>query len=113
MTIGYRHLFSWLHLSDLHFGQGDTSYGWNQKLVLKNIEKDILPFLRLQIQSEAAFVSMQVLEVRTMAPGLHALDTFPGHGGRFNLDDIRPPVRQNPNRGRAGPGRRQIDHLET
>lgn len=41
MAIGERHLFSWLHLSDLHFGHGDKSYGWDQQKVLENLRTDV------------------------------------------------------------------------
>ena len=41
MAIGQRHLFTWLHLSDLHFGHGDKTYGWNQKTVLRLLASDI------------------------------------------------------------------------
>jgi metallophosphoesterase superfamily enzyme len=41
MSIGQRHVFSWLHLSDLHFGHGDTSYQWDQKSVLTALSDDI------------------------------------------------------------------------
>lgn len=41
LPIGERHLFSWLHLSDLHFGHGNTAYGWNQKTVLDLLQEDV------------------------------------------------------------------------
>ncbi|MFY0527693.1 metallophosphoesterase family protein [Archangium gephyra] len=41
MSIGERHLFSWLHLSDLHFGHGDITYGWDQKTVLSLLKSDV------------------------------------------------------------------------
>jgi len=34
-------LFSWLHLSDLHFGHGDKTYGWDQKTVLSLLLQDV------------------------------------------------------------------------
>ena len=34
-------LFSWIHLSDLHFGHGDIGYQGEQKLVLHELAKDI------------------------------------------------------------------------
>jgi 3',5'-cyclic AMP phosphodiesterase CpdA len=34
-------LFSWVHLSDIHIGHGDTSHGWNQKLVLEALRRDV------------------------------------------------------------------------
>ncbi len=41
MSIGERHLFTWLHVSDLHFGHGDKTYGWNQKTLFKLLKKDV------------------------------------------------------------------------
>ena len=41
MSLGQRHVFSWLHLSDLHFGHGDNSYGWDQKKVLDCLADDV------------------------------------------------------------------------
>ena len=41
MSIGERHLFSWLHLSDLHFGHGDETYAWDQRSVLASLETDV------------------------------------------------------------------------
>lgn len=38
-------LFSWIQVSDLHFGHGDAEYGWDQKLVLEQLKQD-LPKLR-------------------------------------------------------------------
>lgn len=34
-------LFGWVHLSDIHFGHGDTSNRWDQELVLRALERDI------------------------------------------------------------------------
>lgn len=34
-------LFSWLHLSDIHFGHGAASDKWDQKLVLCKLQEDI------------------------------------------------------------------------
>lgn len=34
-------LFGWVHLSDIHFGQGGAGYGPNQKLVLATLARDI------------------------------------------------------------------------
>lgn len=41
MRLGERHLFTWVHLSDLHFGHGDTSYQWDQREVLDILGNDI------------------------------------------------------------------------
>lgn len=37
-----RVLFSWLHLSDMHFGHRDIKHQWDQKLVLEALHRDIL-----------------------------------------------------------------------
>jgi hypothetical protein len=34
-------LFSWIHLSDIHFGHGDTEHRWDQKLVLDQLKQDL------------------------------------------------------------------------
>ena len=34
-------LFTWIHLSDFHFGHGDSSHSWDQQLVLKALREDI------------------------------------------------------------------------
>src|SRR4030095_12006541 len=34
-------LFTWLHLSDIHFGHGPVSHRWDQKLVLKALSDDL------------------------------------------------------------------------
>jgi hypothetical protein len=36
-----RVLFTWVHLSDIHVGHGDVSYGWDQQLVLAKLKEDI------------------------------------------------------------------------
>jgi predicted phosphodiesterase len=41
MSVGQRHIFSWLHLSDLHFGHGDAQYKWDQRSVLTAVLDDI------------------------------------------------------------------------
>lgn len=46
MSIGQRHVFSWLHLSDLHFGHGDSAYAWDQKSVLDSLISDVEEALR-------------------------------------------------------------------
>lgn len=33
-------LFSWLHISDLHFGHGSAGHRWDQRLVLETLQKD-------------------------------------------------------------------------
>lgn len=34
-------LFSWIHISDLHFGHGDAAHGWDQVLVTSELQRDI------------------------------------------------------------------------
>ncbi|HRI69476.1 MAG TPA: hypothetical protein PK156_34835 [Polyangium sp.] len=34
-------LFTWLHLSDLHFGHGGATHRWNQQLVLETLRENI------------------------------------------------------------------------
>ncbi|HYO51965.1 TIR domain-containing protein [Archangium sp.] len=34
-------LISWLHLSDIHFGHGSASHGWDQQLVLSCLQTDL------------------------------------------------------------------------
>lgn len=42
-------VFSWLHLSDIHFGHGTTKYEIDQELVLKRLAEDAVQ----QVASEA------------------------------------------------------------
>ena len=35
-----RQLFSWIQISDLHFGHGDETWGWDQLMVLECLRKD-------------------------------------------------------------------------
>lgn len=37
-----RILFSWIHLSDMHFGHRNTSHQWDQRLVLDSLHRDII-----------------------------------------------------------------------
>lgn len=39
--MGEEALFSWVHLSDIHFGHGDKSHGWDQELVLARLAEDL------------------------------------------------------------------------
>ena len=36
-----RYVFSWVHLSDLHFGHGNAEHGFDQKLVLDSLKRDL------------------------------------------------------------------------
>lgn len=38
---GWNVLFSWIHISDIHFGHGDAGHGWDQTLVLAELRKDV------------------------------------------------------------------------
>jgi 3',5'-cyclic AMP phosphodiesterase CpdA len=38
-------LFSWLHVSDIHIGHGDAAHGWDQKLVLETLRRDVADLL--------------------------------------------------------------------
>lgn len=37
-------LFTWLHLSDIHFGHGDASRQWDQRLVLDALRRDVADY---------------------------------------------------------------------
>ncbi len=37
----FQTIFSWLHISDIHFGHGSTEYQWNQRFVIDSILRDI------------------------------------------------------------------------
>ncbi len=70
-----------------------------------------MAFLLLEVQGHAAFVAVQVEEIR-----LHPLDVLPldariGLGRGLDLDDIGPPIRQHAHAGRPGAGAGQVqDH---
>ncbi len=34
-------LFRWIHLSDIHVGHGDAEHGWDQKLVMDRLRRDV------------------------------------------------------------------------
>ncbi|HEX8694240.1 MAG TPA: metallophosphoesterase [Longimicrobium sp.] len=36
------YVFSWIHLSDIHFGHGNTGYKYNQRIVLEFMKRDIV-----------------------------------------------------------------------
>jgi len=40
-----KNLFTWLHLSDLHFGHGPASHRWDQRLVLQSLIEDLTQLL--------------------------------------------------------------------
>jgi len=35
-------IFTWLQVSDIHFGHGDASEGWDQRIVLAELTSDII-----------------------------------------------------------------------
>ena len=41
-------LFRWIHISDIHMGHGDVAYGWDQRLVLDELKRDIARQLKAQ-----------------------------------------------------------------
>lgn len=44
-------LIAWLHLSDIHFGHGTASQGWDQRLVLSCLLKDVTQLCSSEIPS--------------------------------------------------------------
>jgi hypothetical protein len=49
-------LFTWLHLSDIHFGHRDISHRWDQKLVLDTLRRDIADHPRHAIPAPGAIL---------------------------------------------------------
>ena len=47
-------IFTWLHVSDIHFGHGDATHGWNQKLVLSKLLEDLQQRSELDIPTPNA-----------------------------------------------------------
>lgn len=41
-------LFRWIHISDIHMGHGDAAHGWDQRLVLEELKRDIGRQLKAQ-----------------------------------------------------------------
>jgi hypothetical protein len=51
-------LFTWLHLSDIHFGHGPASQRWDQRLVLRALQEDLLRLEERQIpKPDAVFIT--------------------------------------------------------
>ncbi|NUQ74429.1 MAG: metallophosphoesterase [Polyangiaceae bacterium] len=52
-------LFRWIHISDIHMGHGDAGYGWDQRLVLEELKRDIGRQLKAQPEPavDAIFVT--------------------------------------------------------
>jgi len=44
-TVQSSPLFSWLHLSDIHFGHGDDSHRWSQKRIIADLSSDVAGLL--------------------------------------------------------------------
>lgn len=54
-------LFSWLHVSDLHFGHGSTSHRWDQALVMKALCEDVATVVPERVPAlDAIFVTGDV-----------------------------------------------------
>ena len=73
----------------------------------RQFEKYLQPFRRFQIQRQALFIAMQILEIRPVtaaASGIHA------RTGRFDLDDVRAPVGKLAHGGRPRAMRGQIQY---
>jgi predicted MPP superfamily phosphohydrolase len=52
-----RPLLTWIHLSDIHFGHGDASYGWDQRLVLQALLKDLVEQCQHRHRADIVFVT--------------------------------------------------------
>lgn len=51
-------LFRWIHLSDIHVGHGDAEHGWDQKLVMDALRRDIAAQVKKdQAPIDAVFVT--------------------------------------------------------
>jgi predicted MPP superfamily phosphohydrolase len=51
-------LFRWIHLSDIHVGHGDAEHGWDQKLVMDALRRDIAAQVKKdQAPIDAIFVT--------------------------------------------------------
>src|SRR5256712_10555380 len=63
-----------------------------------------------EVERQAPFVTVQVLEVEAMAVAAHTVAGAPA--GHLDLDSLRPPVDQLPHTRGAGPGARQVEDFE-
>lgn len=56
--VSERTLFSWVHLSDIHSGHGDSTHRWDQGLVLERLRSDVRTHADKEIpKPDAIFVS--------------------------------------------------------
>src|SRR5215217_5599641 len=59
--VNQRHLFSWIHLSDTHFGHGDVSQWLDRELVLRELRRDVADFKKHKIpRPHALFITGDV-----------------------------------------------------
>jgi hypothetical protein len=77
--------------------------------LLHELEENLQPFLRLQVEREALLVAMQVLEIRAVAPPARGIDARPGS---FDLDHVGAPIGKLTHGRRTGPMGGQVDHGE-
>src|SRR5712691_11488933 len=64
-----------------------------------------------EVQRDALFVTVQVLEIKPVAIAAHAITIAPT--GHFDLDGLRTPIDQLPHTRRASPSTRQVKNFET
>ncbi len=93
-------IFSWLHLSDIHFGHGDADYSNNQKAVLRALREHIQKTIRGKIDIDAIFVTGDIAFSGNAEQYVEA---------RLRLLDIAGLVNLNPNRIFLVPGNHDID----
>jgi predicted MPP superfamily phosphohydrolase len=57
-------LFRWVHISDIHMGHGDAAHGWDQRLVLDELKRDISRQLKAQPEPavDAIFVTGDIAQ---------------------------------------------------
>lgn len=57
-------LFRWIHISDIHMGHGDAAHGWDQRLVLDELKRDIGRQLKAQPEPavDAIFVTGDIAQ---------------------------------------------------
>ncbi len=76
--------------------------------LLRQLKKDCLAFLGLQVERQAALVAVQVLEIKPVAP--RAGDIASGLARLLDLDHIGAPIGELADRSRPGPGMTQIEN---
>jgi predicted MPP superfamily phosphohydrolase len=52
-------IFRWIHLSDIHMGHGDTTFAWDQQMVLDEVKRDVARQMKAQPEPpiDAIFVT--------------------------------------------------------